>query len=46
MSHQHHEIDLEFYGKGLNLATYNYMQGVGYDVEVKKWFNYKNINEL
>ena len=33
-----HEIDLNFYGKGLNLATYNYMQGVGYDVEVKKWF--------
>jgi len=32
------EIDLDFYGKGLNLATYNYMQGVGYDVEVKKWF--------
>jgi len=32
------EIDLEFYGKGLNLATYNYMQGAGYDVEVKKWF--------
>ena len=32
------EIDLEFYGKGLNLATYNYMQGVGYDVEVKQWF--------
>jgi radical SAM superfamily enzyme YgiQ (UPF0313 family) len=33
------EIDLDFYGKGLNLATYNYMQGVGYDVEVKKWFS-------
>lgn len=32
------EIDLEFYGKGLNLATYNYMQGAGYDVPVKKWF--------
>lgn len=32
------EIDLEYYGKGLNLATYNYMQGAGYDVEVKKWF--------
>ncbi|MDR3653176.1 MAG: radical SAM protein [Paludibacter sp.] len=34
------EIDLDFYGKGLNLATYNYMQGTGYDVEVKKWFKY------
>ncbi len=32
------QIDLEFYGKGLNLSTYNYMQGVGYDVEVKEWF--------
>jgi radical SAM superfamily enzyme YgiQ (UPF0313 family) len=33
------EIDLDFYGKGLNLATYNYMQGTGYDVEINKWFN-------
>ena len=32
------EIDLEFYGKGLNLATYNYMQGTGYDMDVKEWF--------
>ena len=32
------EIDLEFYGKGLNLATYNFMQGAGYDVDVKQWF--------
>jgi hypothetical protein len=32
------EIDLDFYGKGLNLATYNYMQGIGFDVDVKKWF--------
>ena len=32
------EIDLDYYGKGLNLATYNYMQGAGYDVNVKKWF--------
>ena len=35
------EIDLDFYGKGLNLATYNYMQGAGYDIPVKKWFNSK-----
>lgn len=34
------EINLDFYGKGLNLATYNYMQGVGYDVEVKEWFKH------
>lgn len=33
-----YEIDLDYYGKGLNLATYNYMQGAGYDVDVKKWF--------
>lgn len=32
------EIDLDLYGKGLSLATYNYMQGAGYDVDVKKWF--------
>lgn len=32
------EIDLEYYGKGLNLATYNYMQGAGYEIDVKKWF--------
>jgi radical SAM superfamily enzyme YgiQ (UPF0313 family) len=32
------EIDLEYYGKGLNLATYNYMQGAGYDIPVEKWF--------
>jgi len=33
-----HPIDLDFYGKGLNLATYNYMQGAGYDMPVKSWF--------
>ena len=33
------EIDLDFYGKGLNLATYNFMQGTGYDIKVEKWFN-------
>ncbi|MDD4968618.1 MAG: radical SAM protein [Paludibacter sp.] len=36
-----HEIDLEFYGKGLNLATYNYMQGAGYDIPVIDWFKKK-----
>jgi len=36
------EIDLEYYGKGLNLATYNYMQGAGYDVPIHEWFNKKN----
>jgi len=33
-----HEIDLEYYGKGLNLATYNYMQGAGYEIPVRQWF--------
>ncbi len=33
-----HEIDLEYYGKGLNLATYNYMQGAGYEMPVNEWF--------
>ncbi len=33
------EINLEKYGRGLNLATYNYMQGAGYDIPVKKWFD-------
>ncbi|MFA5046947.1 MAG: radical SAM protein [Paludibacter sp.] len=33
-----HEIDLDYYGKGLNLATYNYMQGAGYDMKVPDWF--------
>ena len=32
-------IDLEFYGQGLNLATYNYMQGAGYNIPVNEWFN-------
>lgn len=32
------EIDLEYYGKGLKLATYNYMQGTGYDINVREWF--------
>lgn len=36
-----HEIDLEFYGKGLNLATYNYMQGAGYELPVNEWFVHK-----
>ena len=36
-----HEIDLEYYGKGLDLATYNYMQGAGYELPVNEWFNKK-----
>jgi len=33
-----HEIDLEYYGKGLNLATYNYMQAAGYETPLIEWF--------
>jgi len=33
-----HEIDLKYYGKGLNLATYNFMQGTGYELPVNEWF--------
>ena len=32
------QIDLDFYGRGLQLAVYNYMQGTGYDVDLKSWF--------
>ncbi len=35
------EIDLDFYGKGLNLATYNFMNGTGFDVDIKTWFGKK-----
>ncbi|MDD3079068.1 MAG: radical SAM protein [Paludibacter sp.] len=31
-------IDLDYYGRGLNLATYNYMNGTGFDIPVRKWF--------
>ena len=30
--------NLEALGEALNLATYNYMNGTGYDIPVKKWF--------
>lgn len=31
-------IDWEQWSEGLNLATYNYMRGTGYDVPLKQWF--------
>ena len=31
-------IDGEQWSEGLNLATYNYMRGTGYDVPLKQWF--------
>jgi len=33
-----HEIDLDYYGKGLNLATFNFMQGAGYELPLTNWF--------
>ena len=30
--------NLDALGEALNLATYNYMNGTGYDIPVKKWF--------
>jgi hypothetical protein len=35
------EIDLDFYGNALRIATLNYMQGAGFDIDVKKWFEKK-----
>lgn len=32
-------IDWSFYTDGLNLATYNYMRGAGFDIPVKQWFH-------
>ena len=31
-------INWEQWSEGLNLATYNYMRGTGYDVPLKQWF--------
>lgn len=38
------EIDIDHFGKALHLATYNYMNGTGYDIDVKKWFS-KNFEK-
>jgi len=35
------QIDLEFYGNALRIATLNYMQGTGFDLDVNKWFERK-----
>ena len=34
------EIDWEKWNDGLNLATYNYMRGTGFDVPLKQWFSF------
>ena len=32
------DIDWDKYAQGLSLATYNYMQGTGFELPIKKWF--------
>jgi hypothetical protein len=36
-------VDHDLLGMGLKKAIYNYMHGVGFDVEVSAWFEGKNI---
>ncbi|MEG1553725.1 MAG: radical SAM protein [Rikenellaceae bacterium] len=33
--------DHSLWGEGLRVSLYNYMQGVGYDMPLKKWFHHK-----
>lgn len=33
--------DSSLWGEGLRVSLYNYMQGVGYDMPLKKWFTHK-----
>ncbi len=35
------DYDSDAIGKGLELATYNYMHGIGFDVPLYKWFDAK-----
>ena len=35
------DYDVDAVGDGLRFATYNYMNGVGLDLPLKKWFNIK-----
>ena len=35
------DYDIEKVGEGLKLATYNYMHGLGFEIPLKKWFNFK-----
>lgn len=32
------DYDIEAVGRGLDLATYNYMHGLGYEMPLKRWF--------
>ena len=37
----HFDYDLEAVGQGLRFATYNYMNGLGFERPLNKWFNIK-----
>lgn len=37
----HFDYDLEAVGQGLRFATYNYMNGLGFERPLHKWFNIK-----
>ena len=37
----HFDYDLEAVGQGLRFATYNYMNGLGFELPLHKWFNIK-----
>jgi len=38
--------DHEFLGRGLRKALYNYMHGLGYDVDIRSWFGAQRENEV
>jgi len=33
-------VEWEKFSEGVNLATYNYMRGTGFDIPIKKWFKH------
>jgi len=36
---EQHDYDMDAVGEGLNLATYNYMHGIGLDEPLHRWFS-------
>lgn len=38
-------INWEKWNDGLNIATYNYMRGTGFDVPLKQWFHFFKISK-
>lgn len=43
LSYTQKSEDLSAYGKGLNAALYNYMRAKGFDLPLKKWFNFTTV---